>query len=338
MLARLHAEFDRQVTLATLFRAPTIRGLAKALQQKDTRDFDFRQVVRLQPNGSRPALIAINNTGTFYPVARHLGPDQPFISLQLFDPSTKSDALPDTLEEVAAQYVQLIGRVQPRGPYSLIGWCAAGALAFEIASQLALARRRVSHLFLMDAWVPNYIARQPPMRRVVAGYSLRFQMMWADWRRVATGEQSLTSFLMRRTSVIRLRKLFTSNARPAAETATHDSPALSRYDYDQWLLRYLQRLTAKYEPKVFPGKITLLRSVDEPTGLLFDPKAGWERFARDGLELRIVTGDHFTMFQEPGAVELAQFIATATLTDPRNRAQANAAQVLATNSSGVKAG
>jgi len=338
MLAKLQAEFGRQVTLATLFRAPTIRGLAKALQQKDPRDFDFRQVVRLQPNGGRPPLIAINNTGTFYPVAKHLGPDQPFISLQLFDPSTRSEALPDTLEEVAAQYVQLIGRVQPRGPYSLIGWCAAGALAFEIACQLKLARRRVSHLFLMDAWVPNYIARQPALRRLIAGYSLRFQLVWADWRRVNSGEQSLASFLKQRTTVMRLRNLLTPGATPAVETSSQDSAALSREDYDQWLLRYLQRLTAKYEPKVYPGKITLLRSVDEPTGWLFDPNAGWAKYARDGVELRVVTGDHFTMFQEPGAIELAQFIATSTAADAKPPATGSDAAALATDASSAKTG
>jgi thioesterase domain-containing protein len=162
--------------------------------------------------------------------------------------------------------------------------------------------------------------------------------MWADWRRVISGEQSLASFVSRRTTLIRFRSLLANNPDPTADAVGPDNAALSREDYDQWLLRYLQRLTAKYEPKVFPGKITLLRSVDEPTGWLFDPNAGWSQYARDGVELRIVTGNHFTMFQEPGAIELAQYISTATLTDTRNRVPGNDTPVLATNTGSAKTG
>jgi thioesterase domain-containing protein len=155
---------------------------------------------------------------------------------------------------------------------------------------------------------------------------------------VNSGEQSLASFLKQRTTVMRLRNLLTPGATPAVETSSQDSAALSREDYDQWLLRYLQRLTAKYEPKVYPGKITLLRSVDEPTGWLFDPNAGWAKYARDGVELRVVTGDHFTMFQEPGAIELAQFIATSTAADAKPPATGSDAAALATDASSAKTG
>ena len=113
MLARVESEFGRRITLATLFRSPTIQGLAHAIQT-ESRTFDFRQVVKLQPNGSRKPLIAINNTGVYYLLANRLGREQPFTSLQLFDPSLRTQALPGTLEQLAGQYVELIRRVEPR--------------------------------------------------------------------------------------------------------------------------------------------------------------------------------------------------------------------------------
>jgi thioesterase domain-containing protein len=54
--------------------------------------------------------------------------------------------------------------------------------------------------------------------------------------------------------------------------------------------------------------VTLFRSVDEPTGWLFDPLAGWGAFA-DEVELVMVDGDHFTMFHEAGARQMAAHIA-----------------------------
>src|SRR5581483_7775860 len=207
MLARVEARFGRRVTLASLFRAPTIRGLAKLLRS-DARDFDFRQMVKLQADGSNIPLIAINNTGVYYLLAKRLGPNQPVTSLQVFDPAAKHANLPQTLEEIATEYVNLIRRVHPTGPYVLAGWCVAGALAFEIARQLSAARQRVSNVFLIDSWAPGYFARLPLLRRLIGNYSLRWQLAHADWLRFRSGQQTFAHFMEQRGSVQKVRRMF----------------------------------------------------------------------------------------------------------------------------------
>lgn len=310
MLGRVEADFGRRVSLAALFRAPTVREFARLLESDDTRDFDFRQVVKLQPNGSRPPMIAINNTGTYYLLAKRLGQDQPVTSLQLFDPSVSLDAMPKTLEEIAHGYVQLIRRVQPKGPYLLMGWCVAGALAFEVARQLQAEGQPVANLYLMDSWVPNYLKRLSPLRRLINGYTLRWQFVILDYRSKRARGLGLGAFLSNRSSFRSLVSLF--RRAPAATLPEADGKpeqALAEpVGYDQWLLGYLQDVTSRYEPKRFDGAITLFRSVREPTGLWFDPNAGWTPFASEGVRLHIVDGDHFTMFQEPGVSQMAQKI------------------------------
>jgi thioesterase domain-containing protein/acyl carrier protein len=311
MLARVEAQFGRRVTLAALFRAPTIRGLAHLLQH-DARDFDFRQMVKLQADGANLPLIAINNTGVYYLLAKRLGTQQPVTSLQVFDPSARHETLPGTLEEIAAEYVQLIQRVHPQGPYVLAGWCVAGALAFEIARQLVAAGQPVRQLFLIDSWVPGYFTRLHPLRRAIGGYSLRWQLASADWRRFTSGQQTFAEFLQQRVLVKRLRALFaptapdTASATPAAAAAAQSGQsAAGPEDYDRWLLEYLKATTNRYEPKTYSGRITLFRSTQEPTGWLFDPLAGWGAYAAGGVELALVKGNHFTMFQDPGATQMA---------------------------------
>jgi non-ribosomal peptide synthetase component F/thioesterase domain-containing protein len=314
MLARVEREFGHRITLATLFHSPTIRGLAQALQT-DKRSFDFRQVVKLQANGSSPPLIAINNTGVYYLLAKRLGEDQPVTSLQLFDPSLKDQTVPASVEELAASYVELIRRVQSTGPYQLMGWCAAGPLTFEIARQLAQAGETVSGLYLMDSWIPGYLRRQPLLRRLIGDYSLRWQFFLADWRRFRAGEFSFGEFLAKRGTMQRLPGPLIRRSAAGDETPRSlPEPEL----YDQWLLRYLQDTTARYEPKPYPGKLVLFRSRQEPTGWLFDPRAGWDAVAVGGVELHMVDGDHFTMFQDPGAGQIA-----VTMTAARVRAQSN---------------
>jgi len=257
-------------------------------------------------------LIAINNTGTYYSLAKRLGQDQPVISLQLFDPSVKTAEMPHTLEEVAAGYVELIQRVQPDGPYNLIGWCVAGALAYEIACQLVRANKRVTSLYLMDSWIPRYIERQPLLRRLVSDYSLRWQIVRADWRLVKQKRKVVREFLNDRNGIKAFRGLWNRICNRHDDSQDLDSrKELSREDYDKWLLQYLQSVTLAYEPGRYPGTLTLFRSLEEPTGWFFDPLAGWGAFA-DNVELVMVSGDHYTMFQEAGARQMAERI-TATL-------------------------
>ena len=309
MLARLDSEFGRRLTLATLFRDPTIRGLARVLDEKEPRDFDFRQMVKLQPNGSRPPIIAINNTGNYFLLAKYLAPDQPFTSLQLFDPSVNTATMPQTLEEVAAGYVQLIRRVQPSGPYRIMGWCVAGALAFEIACQLSDSQQEVLDVFLMDAWIPRYIGRLPFWRRLISEQSLRWQLVKADWHRFTSGLQTFSSFVKNRLLV---RKLHSWLASASASDENGSAPRqFSSEEYDQWLLKYLQTITAKYEPRSYSGRVTLFRSNSEPTGWCFDPHAGWSRYTSQGVDLVMVSGNHYSMFQNPGAGQIAERITSA---------------------------
>jgi thioesterase domain-containing protein len=308
MLAQVERSFGRRIKLATLFVAPSLREFAAIVAQGDSREFDFRQVVKIQPHGSRRPLIAINNTGIYYGLARCLGPEQPVYSLQLFDPSTKSSAMPQTLEEIAAGYVDLIRSVQPEGPYQLMGWCVAGALSFEIARQLEEDNREVAHLFLIDSWVPGYFKRLPRWRGLIGEYSLRLQLIVADWRLVLSREKSLLAFLSERNMFARWRRLM-FGGEPSGEKTLDDHATLETYD--QWLLAYLQKVTAGYTPRPYHGHVTLLRSSLEPTGWFFHPDAGWAPFIANGVDVQFVEGNHFSMFQHPGAGQMAAHLANA---------------------------
>lgn len=306
MLVQVERVFDRKIRLAALFAAPTIKGLADILRKPHTREFDFRQMVKIQPGGSKRPLIGINNTGIFFGLSKYLGSEQPVTSLQLFDPSLRNALLPNSLEEIAAGYVELIRRVQPQGPYNLMGWCVAGALAFEIACQIRESGQEVTHLFLIDSWVPRYLQRLPKVRAFIGTYSMRLQIITRDWLKAVSGAQSLSTFFAKRMIVKKISRFFLRKQHHAeniflADYATSET-------YDQWLLTYLQKISLAYQPKIYPGKLTLLRSRREPAGWFAERTAGWQAFVAD-IEVFFIDGDHFTMFNEPGVVQMATQIA-----------------------------
>ena len=310
LLGRIEAEFGRRLTLAALFKSPTIADQAAILRQREDREYEFRQVVKLQANGSKPGIIAVHNTGSFYGLCKRLGPEQPFTSLQLFDPSLPDQKLPQTVEEIAAGYVELIRRVQPVGPYVLAGWCIAGVLAFEVARQLLESGEEVPALLLMDTWAPGYLNRLPRWRAGLAEYFYRWKLILREWHAVRVGAMSLSQFISNRVIVQRTRRFMQRTAPARQGSATAASRALADVRYDKWLLEYLGGMVKRYEAHRVPLRVVLFSASLEPRGFLLDQDMGWKALAGKGVSTLIVTGDHFSMFQSPGVDSMAKEIAS----------------------------
>ena len=112
---------------------------------------------------------------------RHVPSDHPIYGLQARN-LTEPDMLPDTIEEMAADYVRLIREVQPVGPYNLLGWSFGGLVAYAIATQLQAAGQEVGLVALLDSYpreqlTPPAVGSDEPAEEIlfagVANKSLR---------------------------------------------------------------------------------------------------------------------------------------------------------------------
>ena len=107
----------------------------------------------MQPSGSRSPFFFLHaeyGGDGFYclNLARHLGADQPFFGLS---PLGRDDGRPPhDVEAMAAVYLAAVRHAQPRGPYSLGGYCSCAAVAWEMARQLVAAGEKVSLLALVE--------------------------------------------------------------------------------------------------------------------------------------------------------------------------------------------
>jgi nonribosomal peptide synthetase DhbF len=72
----------------------------------------------------------------------------------------KREPLPESVEQMAADYVRLIRAVQPEGPYHLLGWSFGGTVAFAMARLLQRDGARTPLVALFDA-VPTSEADTP---------------------------------------------------------------------------------------------------------------------------------------------------------------------------------
>jgi thioesterase domain-containing protein len=139
--------------------------------------------VPLQESGGRRPIFFVHpgdgDVLAYALLARKLGEDQPSFALRARGIDDGSP-VQTTLVEMAADYVEEIRRIQPRGPYILGGFCPGGAVAFEMAGQLDAAGEQVAGLLLLDprfprprgvrydAWLAGRRLRERRLTRAVA--------------------------------------------------------------------------------------------------------------------------------------------------------------------------
>jgi thioesterase domain-containing protein len=82
---------------------------------------------------------------------RHLPPDRPIYGLQARG-IIQPQMTPQTLDEMAADYLRSIQQIQPTGPYNLLGWSFGGLVAHAIATRLQDQGEMVALLALLDSY------------------------------------------------------------------------------------------------------------------------------------------------------------------------------------------
>lgn len=264
MLARVGAEFGKKVRLNALLNDATIAGLANLLRQEEQAPpqnaAEDHQIVALQPAGWRPPIIAIDNTGLFYPIAHRLGRDQPFFAVRRYDPEVPQDLPVRALEDIAADYIRIIRRVRPHGPYGLVGFCVRGSLAYEIAQQLRAAGEDVPMLAVIDTWAPGYLSRMSGMRALLAPIAYRLQL--GVLRLIGDGA-SLRAICAH--CIRRVGEIFGLTAK----VETFDPR-------DDWFHLYIRAALLRYRPKPYEGRVLILTRDLIRTGCILDPHFGWD--------------------------------------------------------------
>jgi enterobactin synthetase component F len=127
MVAHFPTHFEMDLPLGSLFEAPTIAHLAALVERLSSEYFDLLGVVlplRKVAKGAQRPLFCIHPMAGislgFSGLLRHLDPTIPIYGLQSRG-LLGGASLPANIEEIATDYLTQIRRIQPEGPYRLIG-------------------------------------------------------------------------------------------------------------------------------------------------------------------------------------------------------------------------
>jgi thioesterase domain-containing protein/acyl carrier protein len=289
--------YNIDIGLSAIFEARTILRLAELIRQEGLKapssSRSSRSLVPIQPMGTRNPIYVISGLGgnviKFYPLASHLGEDQPIFGLLPRGLDGKEPYF-TRVEDMATYYADALQRVRPEGPYRLIGYSFGGLVAFEVARQIRARGGEISFLGLLDTSEPLYMEtfqRTLPARE-------RYRAYWdhlEQFSSVGHAGGRLKSLLMRKLSSAMYRLFGTFDRGVPRELAR---------------LEHINALAARrYRPSFYPGTLTLFRSAERQISEGNDETLGWEgRVGR--LDVIHIQSNHFNILKEPTVSVLAE--------------------------------
>ncbi|MER8439960.1 amino acid adenylation domain-containing protein [Mesorhizobium sp. M1312] len=309
VIDRIEQLTGERLAVSLLLEHQTPSGLAVALS-KTPASARPSALVPIQTGGSRVPLFCPHPFGghvlLYTPLAKALGADQPLFGLQAR--GLNGEAKPHlSIAEMAGEYVEAIMSVQPRGPYQLAGLSMGGSIAWEMGCQLRDAGDEVAIVGLLDAKalhkdeehtssryhrllgtrrIPDWLSEQ------AVTLSVLFPALKKHWR-------SLNS-IKRECQVTALLDfgMQAGNVPDMGETQLNNILAVA--EANRIALREYTPRPNDSRSVLFAAKKGLRTSTNEPDGDL-----GWKQFARGGLDIHEVPGNHYTMVAPPHVRVLA---------------------------------
>ncbi|XP_046888952.1 fatty acid synthase isoform X1 [Hypomesus transpacificus] len=223
----------------------------------------------------------------------------------------------DSIEALAAFYVQSITQEQPEGPYRIAGYSFGACVAFEMASQLQAQGRPVEYLFLFDG-----------SHSYVAAYTQSYRAKLTPGKESEAETEALCAFIQQFTGIEYnklLETLLPLSDLQARVSTTVDLITSSHKNVDADSLRFAaatfyQKLKAAdgYVPAdKYHGNVTLLRakaSSDYGDNLGADYKLS--EVCDGKVSIHVIEGDHRSFLEGEG-VESISSIIHSSLAEPR---------------------
>ena len=294
LLDAMEREFGGEIPLVSFFRGDvTVAGLAAVVENAD-HPASGGVMIGVDTRGASPVIFALYPDASSMLTLRHftnpLGSEYRIVGL-LPDRNGRRFDRSRSVEGLTLPMLEAMRRVQPSGPYRIIGYSFGGLLAYELASRLRECGDEVAWLGILDAAAPG-AARRRRQRRMTR--------LWRIARQRDRGPREalrLTDDVVRREFRALLVRL-------------HVRPMQLR----DWDWRGANKLVQKYSCRPNDAPLDVFATAD--TGSEKVSSLGWDTVHRGPLRVHHVPGDHKSMVQEPYVSILADELVRSLRTVP----------------------
>jgi len=298
LFGEVESAFGVALPVSTLLDCPNVRLLAQRLEEEKApvapppvaaaqppapviqrREAVQRPLIAIRPEGSLPPLFFTHTilgdvvfVRQFLP---YLPPEQPLYAIQAR--GLEGDDPPHTdFEEMASDFVKLIRKVQPAGPYFLAGLCDGSLTAVEMARILRAAGEEVAFVGLIDP-------RANPV-----------EVPWLYWKNPEAPATRLWRWAVRRRLHLRRRLGPLVGWHTPRETVERPVQGAEMQRRHLAIRIGMTKALTSYRPRPYGGAITVFASTDR-IGRLQHVKPGWGALARQWT-LHPIAAAHVDIF------------------------------------------
>ena len=294
----------RQLPPVMIYHAPTIHALAAQLDQTAASPFPSILPMKTGGEGS-PVFIAHGLGGSvidFFQLVRHIDSQLPIYGLQARGIDGVDEPF-DRIEDLAEFYLDGIRKVQPHGPYFLIGYSLGGLVALEMAQRLSQQGERVALLAMVESYpYVRFLPLKERLRLVTrrakhyASHVIRLPFREAlSYTLLPSNRRFYLSWNVNGSSPERL---------PTGELVT---PTLQRARDRAYLA------LTRYRPRFYQGKIKFVMA-QIVSNFPDNPVAVWSGLAKE-FDVESVPGDHLGIiatYSETLAAVLSRYLKEAS--------------------------
>jgi len=294
LVSRIRSTLGTDLPVHVVFEQPTPAGIDRWLEQAEAGSGTpgpvsdgLGMVLRIRSEGDRtPVFVlppALGLSWCYTPMGHALADGFPLYGLQ--SRGIRGDEpVGRTLTDIAADFLGELRRIQPNGPYQLLGWSFGGNLAHAMAVMLEAAGEEVSLLALLDSY---------------------------PW----DGEQAEPAAADPRLATEELRRVLQASPGTAAAIPDEYLPALAQVFANN------RNALLRHRSGRFGGDVLLFTAADSVEQGM-DPRS-WREFVGGRLKTWSVGGNHYGVFgPEPLATIMSVVNAELTAQPDRNLTRA----------------
>ncbi len=294
LMSRIRDALGVELSIGNLFETPTVAGLVERLEMGTSKSA-LDVLLPLRTSGEQPPLFCVHPAGglgwCYAGLMNTLGKEYPIYGLQARG-ILEREKLPETMNEMAADYIEHIRRIQPKGPYYLLGWSLGGNIIHAMATLLQKQSEEVALVAMLDAYPSHFLPiKQAPDEEE----ALIALLALGGYDPDTLGEKPM-------------------DIAGAIEILRQDGSALASLDKSAiFNLKetYVNsvRILSEYKPERFKGDLLFFRSTIIPEW--FDPISpeSWEPYIDGQIEQVDIHCRHKDMCQPKPLAEIGRVIA-----------------------------
>ncbi|MGQ7947204.1 non-ribosomal peptide synthetase [Flavobacterium sp. WC2509] len=300
VMIEIEKHTGKRIPLSTLFKYSTVEKFAKLLNADSEILSDC--LVPLKPNGTKPPLFIIHGAGlnvlNFINLSKHFDKDQPVYALQ--GTAKQYNQWYESIEAMAAHYIEAIVKINPNGPYALAGFSFGGIVAFEMTRQLKNQGKKVSLTALLDSYLDSsYYYKTFRQKQFIRYFD-------TTYRRLDFLKEMLLSWKVFKMRINEKKEYILKRHFGHNNTMTEEeSLALEQFTIADSMVK---KIVDRYHIKPQNFEVDLFRSKDDVNYKLDPTNLGWKKAALKGVTVHNISGNHLSIVAPPNDKVLAQLL------------------------------